>query len=137
MKFHFRWQNICQHYPKWNAHAFPSKYWLVLKFSQNEKSCEQNLFTRWLEISYWFECILPLLWTYSKPINKTFWNVIYVSHLKTKIFINTFLYVLNFTYCFSLKIFLIWMCTIFNLIRKVVLQLLPFIFKGGIWLRHF
>ena len=121
MKFHFRWQNICQHYPKWNAHAFPSKYWLVLKSSQNEKSCEQNLFTRRLEISYRFECISPPMWTYSKPINKTFWNVIYVSHLKMKRFINTFLYILNSAYCFSLKIFLIWMCTIFILIGQVVL----------------
>ena len=37
----------CKHYPKWNAYTCPSKYQVVLKFSQNEISCEQNLFSRW------------------------------------------------------------------------------------------
>ena len=29
----------CKHYPKWNACACPSKYWVILKYSRNETSC--------------------------------------------------------------------------------------------------
>ena len=35
----------CKHYPKWNAYICPTKYWVVLKCSQNEMSCEENLFS--------------------------------------------------------------------------------------------
>ena len=127
MKFHFRWQNITLTLPKMKCHCMSIKILVSFeiqpkwKVMWTELVYEQNLFTRRLEISYRFECISPPMWTYSKPINKTFWNVIYVSHLKMKRFINTFLYVLNSAYCFSLKIFLIWMCTIFILIGQVVL----------------
>ena len=57
---------LCKHYPKWNADTCLSKYRLVLKCSQNETSCEQNLFSRWFEISNRYEFILPLMWTYSQ-----------------------------------------------------------------------
>ena len=38
-----------------------------------------------------------------KPFNETFWNVIFVGHLKMERLMNIILYVLNFGYCFSLK----------------------------------
>ena len=56
----------CKNYPKWNAYTCPSKYRVVLKCSQNETSCEQNLFSRRFEISNRYEFISSLMWTYSK-----------------------------------------------------------------------
>ena len=56
---------LCKHYPKWNAYTYPSKYWVVLKFSQNETSYEQNLFLRLFKISNRYEFISPLMWRYS------------------------------------------------------------------------
>ena len=53
-----------KHYPKLNAYTCPSKYWIVLKFSRNENSCEQNLFSRRFEISNQYGFISPLIWTY-------------------------------------------------------------------------
>ena len=46
----------------------PSKYRVVLKCSQNESSCEQNLFSRRFEVSNRYEFISPLMWTYSYTI---------------------------------------------------------------------
>ena len=36
----------CKLYPKWNAYACPSKYWVVFKCSRIKMSYEQNLFSR-------------------------------------------------------------------------------------------
>ena len=41
----------CKRYPEWNAYTCPSKFRVVLKFSRNEISCDQNLFLRRFEIS--------------------------------------------------------------------------------------
>ena len=46
-----------KHHPKWNT--------CTLKCSWNETSCEQNLLSRQFEISYRYEFIWPLMWTYS------------------------------------------------------------------------
>ena len=56
----------CKHYPKWNVYVYPSKYRVVLKFSRNETTREQNLFPHrpWFETSNWYEFVLPLMWTY-------------------------------------------------------------------------
>ena len=52
----------CKHYPKWNAYTCPSKYRVVLKFSRNEISCEQDLiFLRRFEISNWYEFISQVI----------------------------------------------------------------------------
>ena len=56
---------FCKHYPKWSSYTCPSKYRVVLKCSRNEISCKQNLFSRRLEISNWYQFISPLMWTYS------------------------------------------------------------------------
>ena len=45
----------CKYYPKWNAYACSSKYWVTLKCSWNETSCEKNLFLCWFKISDWYE----------------------------------------------------------------------------------
>ena len=47
----------CKHYTKWNAYTCPPKYRVVLKCSQNETSCEQNLFSRRFAISNRYEFI--------------------------------------------------------------------------------
>ena len=54
----------CKHYPKWNVYC-PSNYRVVLKCSRNEIACEQNLFSRWFEISNLYEFISHLMWTHS------------------------------------------------------------------------
>ena len=41
-----------------------------LKCNRNETSCEQNLFSRQFEISNWYEFFSPLMWTYSKNVEK-------------------------------------------------------------------
>ena len=53
----------CKHYPKWNVYTCPSKNRVVLKCSQNETSCEQNLFSHQLVFSNKFEFISLLMWT--------------------------------------------------------------------------
>ena len=45
------------------AYACPSKYQVILKCSRNETSCEQNLFSRWFEISNGHEFISRLFCT--------------------------------------------------------------------------
>ena len=52
----------CKHYPKWNVYTCPSKNRVVLKCSQNETSCEQNLFSHQLVFSNKFEFISLLMW---------------------------------------------------------------------------
>ena len=56
----------CKRYPKLNVYTCPLNYRVVLKCSQNETTCEQNLFSRRFEISNRYEFISPLMWTYSK-----------------------------------------------------------------------
>ena len=60
----------CKHYRKWNAYGCQSKYRVALKYSRNETSCEQNLFSHRFEISYRFEFISPLMWTYHNQPSK-------------------------------------------------------------------
>ena len=67
---------LCKHHPKWNAYTYPSKYWVVLKYSWNETSCEQNLFSCQFEISDWYYFIWPLMWTCEHTLREDLhiWN---------------------------------------------------------------
>ena len=72
----------CKHYLKLNAYTCPSKYWVILKCSQNETSCEQNLFSHQFKISNRYEFISPLMWTYSYT---PFWVTIWVISREVKV----------------------------------------------------
>ena len=63
-----------KHYPKWNAYTCPSKYWVVLKCTRNETSCEQNLFSRQFEITNQYEFITPLMWTFLRAKSTFPWD---------------------------------------------------------------
>ena len=70
-------QISCKHYPKWNAYKCPSKYWVVLKRSWNETSCEQKVFSRRFEISNRYEFISPhvnVLWVTTETTTSITWT---------------------------------------------------------------
>ena len=57
---------FCKHYPKWNAYVCPSKYWVVLKCSRNERSCEHVIliflfFYHVLEFSFFITIFYVML----------------------------------------------------------------------------
>ena len=61
----------CKRHLKWNGYTCPSKYQVTLKWSQNETSCKQNLFSRQFEISNRYEFISPVMWAHSNILGKS------------------------------------------------------------------